>query len=276
MKTIYADLDEMVFDGREKAYGAYQMRKRYNSLLARAALIAFLVFILFTFGTKVLTWISLGEEEVVEMVHMTPVKLSDLPPPPSLDEEKAPPPPPKVNIPPPVRAKIEFKVPKPAPDDEVDDEETIKEMEEIEDSKADIGLEDVEGDTDLGYDFGEIDGTGNVEVEVVEEKKEPEIGPNDFVLLEKEPGPVNMDDLRKMIGYPPMAKEAEIEGKVILRVQVSKSGKYVKHLVIKDPHPILTRAVTDKIRNLSFTPGIQAGKPIKVWVTIPFDFKLLK
>lgn len=276
MKTIYADLDEIVFEGREKAYGAYEMRRKYNRLLSRAALIAFLVFVLFTFGTKLMDWISLGEEEVVEVVQMTPVQLSELPPPPSLDEEQAPPPPPKVNIPPPVRAKIEFKVPKPAPDEEVDEEETIKEMEEIEESKADIGLEDVEGETDLGYDFGEIDGTGNVEVEVVEEKKEPEIGPNDFVLLEKEPAPVNMDDLRRMIGYPPMAKEAEIEGKVILRVQVDKNGKYVKHLVIKDPHPILTKAVTDKIRNLSFTPGIQAGKPIKVWVTIPFDFKLLK
>lgn len=276
MSTIYADLDEIVFEGRAKDYGAYEIRKKYNRFLIRAVLIAFLVFILATFGTKTLYWLSLGGDEDVEVVNVVPVQLSDLPPPPSLDEEQAPPPPPDVNIPPPVRAKIEFKVPKPAPDEEVDDEETIKEMEEIEDSKADLGFEDVEGETDLGYDFGEIDGTGNVEVEVKEEVKEKEIGPNDFILLEKEPAPVNMDDLRKMIGYPPMAKEAEIEGKVILRVQVDKNGKYTKHLVIKDPHPILTKAVTDKIRNLSFTPGIQAGKPIKVWVTIPFDFKLLK
>jgi protein TonB len=276
MQTVYADLDEIVFEGREKDYGAYEIRKKYNRFLIRAVLISFLVFLLATFGTKTLDWLIQPEEEVVEVVNVTPVQLSDLPPPPSLDEDQAPPPPPKVNIPPPVRAKIEFKVPKPAPDETVDDEETIKEMEEIEDSKADIGLEDVEGETDIGYDFGEIDGTGNVEVEVVEEAPEPEIGPNDFVLLEKEPAPVNMDDLRKMIGYPPMAKEAEIEGKVILRVQVDKNGRYKKHIVIKDPHPILTKAVTDKINNLSFTPGIQAGKPIKVWVTIPFDFKLLK
>ncbi|MEM0997869.1 MAG: energy transducer TonB [Bacteroidota bacterium] len=276
MQTVYADLDEIVFEGREKDYGAYEIRKKYNRFLIRAVLISFLVFILATFGTKTLDWLIEPEEELIETVTATPVQLSDLPPPPSLDEEQAPPPPPKVNIPPPVRAKIEFKVPKPAPDETVDDEETIKEMEEIEDSKADIGLEDVEGETDIGYDFGEIDGTGNVEVEVVEEAPAPEIGPNDFVLLEKEPAPVNMDDLRRMIGYPAMAKEAEIEGKVILRVQVDKNGRYVKHIVIKDPHPILTKAVTDKIRNLSFTPGIQAGKPIKVWVTIPFDFKLLK
>jgi TonB family protein len=102
-----------------------------------------------------------------------------------------------------------------------------------------------------------------------------EIGPNDFVLLEKEPAPINMDELKGMIGYPPIAKESEIQGKVIIRVQIDEKGNYVKHIVIKDPHPILTKAVESKIPNLRFFPGIQNGKPIKVWVTIPFDFKLL-
>ena len=272
MKPIYADLDDIVFEGRERNYGAYEMRKKYNRFLERSALIAFLVFIIITGGIKGAQWLGGEEEEVVEEFQVTPVNLSDLPPPPPLEEE-APPPPPPPKVPPP-RAKIEFKVPKPAPEDEVEEEETIKEIEEIEDSKADIGLTDQEGTTE-GYDWGEIDGE-DLEEEIEVAPPEPEIGPNDFVLLEKEPAPVNMDELRKLIGYPPMAKEAEIEGKVILRVQVNKNGKYVKHIVIKDPHPILTKAVTDKIRNLSFTPGIQAGKPIKVWVTIPFDFKLLK
>ncbi|MEM7038326.1 MAG: energy transducer TonB, partial [Bacteroidota bacterium] len=101
-------------------------------------------------------------------------------------------------------------------------------------------------------------------------------GMNDFILLEKEPAAVNMDEIRKLIGYPPMAKEAEIEGKVIVRVLVNKFGDYVKHAVLKDPHPILTRAVEGKINVLKTTPGVQAGQPIPVWITIPFDFKLLK
>lgn len=102
-----------------------------------------------------------------------------------------------------------------------------------------------------------------------------ELGPNDFVLLEKEPAPLNMEALKGMIGYPVAAKEANIQGKVIVRVYIDQKGTYVKHIVIKDPHPILTNAVTSKIHNLRFSPGIQKGKPIKVWVTIPFDFKLL-
>jgi periplasmic protein TonB len=265
-ETVYADLDEIVFEGREKNYGAYDMRKKYNRYLERAALMAFLLFLFFTTLPKAMAWLG-GPAEEEELV-VTEVILTDMPPPPPLTEE-TPPPPPELP-PPPVRATIEFRVPTPTADPV--EEETIKEMEELEESKADLGVADVEGNTDA-YDFGNIDDKGVEEVKVVEDK---EVGPNEFVLLEKEPAPVNLDQLKGLIGYPPMAKEAEIEGKVIVRVQVDKTGHYVKHLVIKDPHPILTKAVTDKINMLTFTPGVQAGKPIKVWVTIPFDFKLLK
>jgi TonB family protein len=105
--------------------------------------------------------------------------------------------------------------------------------------------------------------------------EEGEVGPNDWVLLEKEPVPTNLNTLKGLIGYPPKAKEANIQGKVLLRVQINEQGNYVKHIVVKDPHPYLTDAVTSKIHNIKFVPGIQKGKPIKVWVTIPFDFKLL-
>jgi len=247
-ETIYADLDEIVFEGRSKEYGAYEMRKKYNRFLERSALIAFILFIFLTGWPKIYGWIKPDPVEIVEEFESVTVDLSNLPPPPPLDET---PPPPPVEAPPPVRAQIEFRVPTPKPDDEVE-EETIEEMDKLEETKADIGTETVEGTTGA-YDFGDIEGTGE---EVVVVKEEKDVGPNEFVLLEKEPAPVNLDQLKGLIGYPPMAKEAEIEGKVIVRVQVDKEGKYVKHLVIKDPHPILTKAVTDKINMLSFTPGI--------------------
>lgn len=102
-----------------------------------------------------------------------------------------------------------------------------------------------------------------------------DIGPADTLTLEKEPVPVNLPEVKKLIGYNPMAKEAEIEGKVVLRIKVNERGEYVKHIVLKDPHYLLTNSVTSKISQLRFTPGIQDGKPIAVWVTIPFDFKLM-
>ena len=100
-----------------------------------------------------------------------------------------------------------------------------------------------------------------------------EIGPNEFILVEKEPVPLNLAEVNKMIGYPPEAVASKIEGNVIARILVDEKGTYVKHIILKDPHPLLTNAVESKISNLTFKPAIQNGKPIKLWHTIPFNFK---
>lgn len=268
-KIVYANLDDIVFTGREKEYGAYDLRKKYNTFLATAAAIGFGLFLLAVFLPWIIAKLSdLGPADD-DLNRNLVINMMDLPPPPSIEDDI--PPPPVIDIPPPKIATIEFKVPVPKPDDEILEEETIHDMEEIEE-ETNIGLEDIEGE-DVGYDFGEIDAVGEVVAEI-EVPKDPD--PNAFVMVEKEPGPVNMDNLKKLIGYPPPAKEAEIEGKVILRILVGKTGKYERHIVVKNPHAILTKAVEAQIKNLQFTPGIQAGQPIKVWVTIPFDFKLLR
>ncbi len=93
--------------------------------------------------------------------------------------------------------------------------------------------------------------------------------------LERWPMAVNLDDLKRMIGYPVKAKEREIEGAVIVRVLVDQSGNFVKVIYLKDPHPILTKAIADRVNQLTFTPGIQYGKPVAAWITIRFDFRLL-
>lgn len=270
--VVLADLDDLVFETRDQEYGAYDLRKNYNKFLGRAAAIGFALFLLAVCSPVIIKLIvsNMGTEEVA-IDRAVVVNVMDLPPPPDLEEDV--PPPPEIDIPPPKIKTIEFKVPVPKPDEEIVEEETIHEMEEIEE-ETNIGLEDVEGE-DVGYDFGEIEGTGDVVAEI-EEPKEPDPDPNAFIMVEKEPAPVNMDNIRKLIGYPPTAKEAEIEGKVIVRILVSKEGKYQRHIVVKNPHAILTKAVEAQLKNLEFTPGIQAGKPIKVWVTIPFDFKLLR
>lgn len=124
---------------------------------------------------------------------------------------------------------------------------------------------------DIGMEMGEIvdltDGS--------EGSTDEEVGPYDFVILEKEPRVLNMDSIKTLIGYPAKANKKKIEGKVIVRVRVSEEGRVEKYLVIKDPHSILTEAVTSKIRFMRFSPGAAAeGKLVKAWATIPFDFKL--
>ncbi len=280
MSVIKADLDEIVFEDRNKDYGAYTMRKKYNRLLTRAALVAFLLFLFVTGLPKIVKWLAPESEKVAIVEEIIPIELEleDLPPPEEREEEvEPPPPPPPVQTPPPAaRAQIEFQVIEPAPEEEVDPDETIREMDElVEADTAMIGNQDVEGIADDGTGEPDWDGLGGIGDEPVEvQPVEDDPDPYAFVIAEEQPKPVNMDEIRNLIGYPTMAREAEIEGKVTVRVLVDKSGKYKKHIVLKDPHPILTKAVEKKLNKLQFTPGIQGGNPIKVWVTIPFDFKL--
>ena len=276
MKTlVYADLDKIVFEGRHREYGAYQIRQRYNRYLQRAVLLTFLAFLCLTLAPKVASWVFPAAEEAVEVVPVQQVLLSDLPPPPALEDDipdVAPPPPPK----PPKVKSIAFLIPEPVPDELVTDSATIAEVEALD--SAVIALVDQDGDDpgDFNYDFNEFgDGPPRDDV-VIREEKPVDPAPDKFVLLEKEPAPVNMDELRRIIGYPLMAKEAEIEGKVVFRILLDKNGDYVKHIVLKDPHPILTNAVSKHINKIKMTPGIQAGSPIRVWVTIPFNFQLLR
>ncbi len=101
-----------------------------------------------------------------------------------------------------------------------------------------------------------------------------ELGRNEVVIVDQEATPVNLDTLKVMIGYPPAAKAAKIEGKVIIRVMVDEQGNYIQHIVEQDPHPILTEAVVSKIPLLRCSPAIQKSKPIKASITIPIQFRL--
>ena len=124
---------------------------------------------------------------------------------------------------------------------------------------------------DEGNIDGEIDAEGDIPDVIVEQ--EPDI--NQFVFAEEEPSPINMSDVQKLLGYPQIARDAGIEGSVVVRVLVGKKGQYKKHKIINQVHPILAKAVEKEIGKLRFTPAIQGGKPIDFWVNIPFNFKLL-
>lgn len=115
----------------------------------------------------------------------------------------------------------------------------------------------------------------SAETETNKETDDPDPDINAFVLLEKEPTALNLNAVKKNIGYPQIAKDAGIEGSVVVRILVDKNGDYRDHRIIKPVHPILSKEVEAHLKELKFTPGIQSGKPIKVWVTIPFQFRLI-
>ncbi|MGQ9864510.1 MAG: energy transducer TonB [Bacteroidia bacterium] len=271
MATQQIGWDELVFRSRNKAYGGYWLRKLYVRTTTRALIIASLILFTGVGFPFIIAYIE-SLEFMKNPKAKKQVTYAELTEPPPINKEQEPPPPPlEEPPPPPQRAQIKFVPPEVVKHTEAKKEETIANIDTL--MKVDPGTKDVEGDPNAPLDLGDLEGKGDQPVEVVEKEEEPD--PNAFIAVEKEPAPVNMDDIKKRIGYPPLAKEAGIQGKVIVRILVGKDGKYKRHIVLKSPHPALTQAVEREIKSLEFTPGIQAGKPIPVWVTIPFDFKLL-
>jgi TonB family protein len=77
--------------------------------------------------------------------------------------------------------------------------------------------------------------------------------------------------------YPEEARKSGAEGKVILNLQIDENGKLVQTRVQQSSGSSdLDEAAKNSIKNSKWNPAIKAGKPIKVWVAMPFVFELDK
>jgi protein TonB len=268
---LNTSLDDLVFERRERAYGAYAIRKKQPQILERAALMTLILFLMATALPKTIMWllpevpmISFKEFEIPLMVDPTTIEIDVKEP--ELPSENTPPPSPPPNID--QTRFVEIK-----PSSRADLSSTIADIDKL-DSTA-IGLKDIQGDKGGAISFPPnppITGNGNGGLPTTPTDTLPDF--RSFIPLDKEPKPVNLDEIRKAIGYPKLALEAEIEGRVTLRVLIDKNGKYQRHLVTSVAHKLLVDAVVSKIPLLQMTPGIQGTKAIPVWVTVPFEFKL--
>lgn len=107
------------------------------------------------------------------------------------------------------------------------------------------------------------------------EEMEPDI--KEVISDAEEPQPLNLDEVWKLIGrYPQIAKDAGIQGTVVVRVLVDKEGKYMRHVILRKVHPMLTSVVEKGLPALRFTPAMLHGVPIMYWVNLPFKFRLFE
>ena len=162
---LKADLLDIIFEGKNKEYGAYDLRKTYNRRIT-IALVSTVVIMAILFIGSVIAKNLTSKDDVVEMkvkdLELKQVQPNEPPPPP-------PPPPPKLPPPPPI-ATIQFTPPK-----VVKDEEVIKpppEIKEIEEAKVDVKT--VEGTKDLGIVAPPVEDKGTQVVAAPVEKKEDE------------------------------------------------------------------------------------------------------
>lgn len=74
--------------------------------------------------------------------------------------------------------------------------------------------------------------------------------------------------------YPEMARASQLEGTVVVKVQVGPDGSVLQAQVLQAVHPLLDAAAVDAARRCKFIAGKQRGIPVKAWMAIPFVFSL--
>lgn len=155
-KILSADFLDLIFDGRNKDYGAYDLRKTYNKRITYAMIGTVIVCALFFVGSIIANSSKKGKTElIVQDVSLENVKQEEKRP------EPPPPPPPPKQEPPKVEI-TKFTPPKIVKDEEVKEDDEIKEVEKLEDTK--IGTINQEGAKDEGIVAPPVEtGTGVVE-----------------------------------------------------------------------------------------------------------------
>jgi protein TonB len=267
-KIMSADILDIIFDGRNKDYGAYELRKSYTRRLTMAlggtaAILAF-VFI----GYFVVNTINANSKKPV--MEVKDVSLEDI------KEEKKnepPPPPPPPKQEPPKVEMAKFTPPKIVKDEEVKEEEKPPEQDKLEDTK--IGTVNQEGVKDDGLTPPVDNGKGVVEAP----KKVEEDWDKTFTKVETESQyGENANDwgkfLYKTLVYPQDAQDNEIQGTVIVQFIVDKEGNVSDVEAISGPNELRAEAMRVIKKSGKWKPAIQNGRQVKSYKKQPITFKL--
>jgi protein TonB len=269
--TVYRDMLDIIFANRNKAYGAYKLRREYPKYLTRAFLLAIGLVVVVFAAPIIMQAVGdlIPKEKPVDVV-------AELGPPPDIDPNNPPPPPPPPppTPPPPTRSTVKFVPPVIKKDEEVQEEEQ-KAVDEILDKKEDIGTEDKKGNDEAPPTVDEAPSLDPViEAPKVEEKT------YEMFDIQKEPSfPGGQQEmykwLAKNVEYPEMAKEAGISGQAVVTFVVGKDGSIRDVAIVKDPGGGCGKAVKTTVEKMpKWSPGEANGHPVKVRYTLPFKFKL--
>jgi protein TonB len=257
---------DVVFAGRNKIYGAYELRKENPRNTNKALIIGVAAFVLLISFKTILNAIEGFIPKADEKVRVTEVVL---PPPPVNEQQKPPPPPPEP--PKPKVDQVRFPPPVVKPDNQVQEKDppTVKELE-----VADPGQKDQKGDPNADIKIDEPVGNSDVK-QVVEEN------PNQiFTAVEQSPAFPGGDAkfgayLSKNIRYPAIARENNVQGRVVLTFVVERDGSLTDIKVLRG---LGSGTDEEAVRVLKasprWKPGIQNGRPVRVQYSIPVSFTL--
>ena len=270
VNTPEVDLLDLLFQNRNKEYGAYQLRKLYNRYMTRGGLLTIALSVLLAAMPSLakLVRAAFPKDDILNTV----VNVS---PPPDLETTTPPPVPPPVE-PLPARPTLTFVTPIVEDDDKVQDEAlppTVDEMQNV----------DISTKTQDGVEGGVPEGIVEEPLEeVVPPAVEVEKPAEDkiFVIVEQKPvfeggEAALIKYLSQNLLYPTFARENGIEGTVVIQFVVNTDGSIVNTNIMRDIGGGCGEEALRVVRGMpKWKPGKQRGKEVRVQFNLPIRFKL--
>lgn len=248
---------DIVFEGRNKSYGAYELRTTNNKTTYKALIIGSVLFALAVAAPLIISLIPESSDDANTDIKITAVKL----PPKEKPKENLPPPPP----PPPKVDQVKFVKPVVAKAEEVTEEPP--KVVEIKDKK--IGAETIKGDPDAELTVEPV-GTG---VAAVVEEDNTVYNTAGIEVKPEFPG--GMEKFYSYIGKNYQTPDEEgLNGKVYVSFVVEKDGSLTDIKVLRD---IGYGTGKEAIRVLNkcprWSPGEQNGKKVRCTYSLPINIK---
>ena len=264
---------ELVFDGRNKEYGAYVLRKETGMRNIKSMLLVFAVIIAIMAGVAAKVAIEnafpkkVAMETDVELTKLAEKKEAKV-------EKKAPVKVEEQKVVEKVKSSVKFTPPVIKKDDEVKPEEELKSQEDLNKTNTAIGSFDVKGNDEAG---GEVLKAKEV-IAQPEPPKEEETKVFDVVeVMPSFPGGQGalFEWLSKNIKYPVVAEENGVQGRVIVTFVVERNGSITDVQVVKSVDPSLDKEAVRVVKAMPhWIPGKQNGSAVRVKFTVPVTFRL--
>ncbi|MFN8288339.1 MAG: TonB family protein [Chitinophagales bacterium] len=267
MNTDYRNTSmlDIVFENRNKSYGAYQLRQTQDRYL-QIGLFATLVFVSLLVGGNILrerlkhtTATTYTKGEVILSNVQVPIEQPAVPPPPKPVEQVAAAP---------TQKDVEMKV--------VDDNHAKSDsIIENKDLLAEAGLKT--NLTDNTNPLGATDGKGNKDdvFEVKQVIEAPSAPVNVAEIMPEYPGgeAALLRYVQQQTVYPRAELDLGIEGKAYIRFVVNEDGSVSNATILKSVSPGFGKEGVRVVNTLAkFKPGMQHGRAVKVYYTLPFQF----
>ena len=270
---ISRDWTEMVFEGRNKEYGAYRLRKNAGKRNLYSLITIFIAALAIWGGISLVKFVesrtkSVAQTSVAELSALNqPKKKAEV------KQQK------KVKLEQPekvverVKSSVKFTAPVIKKDDEVKPEDELKTQDELMSTKTAIGALDVKGNDDAN---GEV---LKIKEAVAQPEPKPEVE-KVFDVVEQMPsfpgGPsALMEWLSNNVKYPVVAQENGVQGRVVVSFVVERDGSITYVKVVRGVDPSLDREASRVVRAMPrWIPGQQNGSAVRVKYNVPVAFRL--